>query len=240
ASVAAVSAATFASGSLASEAIAALFGTGLASNTVSATTETLPTTLGGVQVQVKDASGATRTAPLFFVSPTQINFQIPAGTSTGSATISVLNNGASVGQGTLTIASVVPGLFTANATGQGVPAAVVLRVKADGTQSYEAVSQYDTAQNRFVATPIDLGAATDQLFLVAFGTGFRNRTSLSTVSATIGGTIAGVSFAGAQGSLIGVDQANIAIPRSLAARGSMDVILSADGNSSNTVTINIK
>jgi uncharacterized protein (TIGR03437 family) len=37
-----------------------------------------------------------------------------------------------------------------------------------------------------------------------------------------------------------VDQANIAIPRSLAGRGSVDLILSADGNSSNTVTINIK
>jgi len=240
ASVSAVSAATFTSGSLASEAIAALFGTGLASSTVSATTDSLPTTLGGVQLQVKDANGTTRNAPLFFVSPTQINFQIPAGTSAGNATISVLNNGTSVGQGALTIASVVPGLFTANATGQGVPAAVLLRVKADGTQSYEAISQYDTAQSRFVATPIDLGSSTDQLFLVAFGTGFRNRTSLSTVSATIGGTSASVNFAGAQGNLIGVDQANIIIPRSLAGRGAVDLILTADGNSSNTVSINIK
>ncbi len=240
ASVSAVSAATFASGSLASEAIAALFGTGLATSTVSATTSTLPTTLGGVQLQVKDASGTTRNAPLFFVSPTQINFQIPAGTSAGSAIVCVLNNGASAGQGTLTITSVVPGLFTANATGQGVPAAVVLRVKADGTQSYEAVSQYDTAQNRFVAAPIDPGAATDQLFLVAFGTGFRNRTSLSTVNATIGGAIASVGFAGTQGNLIGVDQANIAIPRSLAARGNVDVVLSVDGIAANTVSINVK
>ena len=238
--VSTVSAATFGSGSLAVEGIAALFGAGLASSTVSATTSTLPTTLAGVQVQVKDSAGTTRNAPLFFVSPTQVNFQIPSGTNAGAATISVLLNGSTVGQGTAAIVSVSPGIFTANSTGKGIPSAVVLRVKADGTQSYEALSQYDSSQNSFVAMPIDLGASTDQLFLVVFGTGFRNRTSLSTVSATIGGTLASVGFAGAQGNLIGVDQANITIPRSLSGRGNVDVILSADGDSSNTVTINIK
>jgi uncharacterized protein (TIGR03437 family) len=241
ATVSTVSAATFASGgAVAAEGIAALFGSGLASSTFSATTSTLPTSLGGVQVQVKDSAGVTRNAPLFFVSPTQINFQVPAGIGAGSATVSVLLNGSTVGTGAVAVAAVAPGLFTANSTGKGVPAAVVLRLKADGTQSYEALSQYDSSQNAFVATPIDLGASTDQLFLVGFGTGLRNRTALSGVIATVGGTNANVSFAGAQGSYAGLDQVNISIPKSLAGRGSVDVALSVDGNAANTVTINVK
>ena len=240
ASVAAVSAATFASGSLATEAIAALFGTGLASGTVSATMTPLPTTLGDAQVQVRDSAGTTRNAPLFYVSPTQINFQIPAGSSAGAATISVLLNGSTVGQGTATIASVAPGLFTANATGKGVPAAVILRVKADGTQTYESLAQYDQTQSAYVATPIDLGASTDQVFLIGYGTGIRNRSALTAVGATIGGTAAVVSYAGASSGFVGLDQVNILIPRSLASRGSVDVVLGVDSSTANTVTINVK
>src|SRR5205085_7837288 len=101
--VSTVSAASFAAGALASETIAALFGSGLANDVQSATALPLPTTLGNVQVRVRDTAGTERNAPLFFISPTQINFQIPSGTSTGSATISVLLNGSTVGQGTLAI-----------------------------------------------------------------------------------------------------------------------------------------
>jgi hypothetical protein len=54
----------------------------------------------------------------------------------------------------------------------------------------------------------------DRLFLIGFGTGFRDRSSLSGVNATIGGTIAEVLFAGPQGTYEGLDQANIAIPSS--------------------------
>ena len=93
----------------------------------SATSATLPTELGGVQVSILDAAGTRRNAGLFFVSPTQVNFQIPAATSAGVAVISVLRNGTAVGQGVATIASVAPALFSANANGQGVAAAVVLR-----------------------------------------------------------------------------------------------------------------
>lgn len=238
-SISSVSAASF-TGSLAPEAIAALFGTGLATSTVAATTTTLPTELGGAQVFIRDANGTTRNAPLFFVSPSQINFQIPSGTVAGQAVIYVRNGSTVTGQGDATIASVAPGLFSANTNGQGVPAAVVLRINADGSQSYEAVAQLDSATNRFVAVPIDLGAATDQVFLIGFGTGLRNRSALSAVTATIGGTGSPVTFAGAQGQLTGLDQVNLSIPRSLAGRGGVDVVLSVDGKATNTVSINVK
>jgi uncharacterized protein (TIGR03437 family) len=234
-----VSAASF-TGSISPEGIAALFGTGLATTTGSATTTELPTELGGVQVFVRDAVGTTRNAPLYFVSPEQINFQAPSGTAAGTAFIYVQSGGTVVGQSTATIATVAPGFFTANANGKGVPAAFALRVKADGTQSYEAVAQFDPAQNSYVAVPIDLGASTDQLYLIGFGTGFRNRSALTAVTATLGGASAEVSYAGAQGAFAGLDQANIAIPRSLAGRGDIDLAFSVDGQMANTVSINIK
>lgn len=64
-----------------------------------------------------------------------------------------------ISSGAIRIDPVAPGLFTANANGQGVAAAVALRVKADGTQIFEPVAQWDETQNRFVSLPIDLGPA---------------------------------------------------------------------------------
>jgi cytochrome c peroxidase len=237
---ASVSAASFALGTVARESILAGFGANLATVTVAANELPLPDSLGGVIVTIKDVLGVERRAPLFFVSPTQINFQVPASTATGAATVNVLLNGATVGTGSLAIASVVPGLFAANANGQGVAAAVVLRIKADGTQSYEAVAQFNAATNRYEAVPIDLGASTDQVFLIGYGTGIRYRSSLSAVTATIGGANADVSFAGAQPAFVGLDQLNLAVPRSLAGRGAVDVVVRVDGKTANTVTINIK
>jgi uncharacterized protein (TIGR03437 family) len=236
--IATVSAASF-TGPLTPDGIGALFGTGLATSTTAATTTSLPTELDGVQLIVLDAGGTRRNAGLFFVSPTQINFQVPSGTSAGPAVIYVQRGGTVVGQGTATMAAVAPALFAANANGQGVAAAVALRVKSDGTQTYEPAVQYNSVTNRFEAVPIDLGPATDQVFLIPFGAGFRNRSSLSAVTATIGGTAATVTFAGAQGSLAGLDQANILIPRSLAGRGNVDLVFTVDSLTANTVSLNI-
>ncbi|MFN0109606.1 MAG: hypothetical protein ACKVZH_12185 [Blastocatellia bacterium] len=234
-SVSAVSAASFSGTELASESIAAAFGSGLANSTESASGVPLPTTLGGVSVKVKDSLGVERNAPLFFVSPTQINFQVPPGTAAGAAAIS-----AGSGAGTLQIANVAPGMFSANANGSGLAAALVLRIKADGSQSYEPIGRFDSALGRYVAAPIDLGAATDQVFLLFFGTGWRLRSSLSGVTVTIGGTAAEVLFAGAQGDFVGLDQVNLRLPQSLKGRGDVAISLSIDGKAANQVSINIK
>ncbi|MEP7339250.1 MAG: cytochrome c peroxidase [Acidobacteriota bacterium] len=237
---ASVSAASFAMGTVAAESIIAGFGTNLAASTAVATALPLPTTLGGVSVEVKDVLGVERLASLFFVSPTQINYELPAGTAIGEASVTIKQGDNIAAAGMLQIASVAPGLFTADASSRGVAVATVLRVKADGSQIYEPVAQFNATTYRFDPLPIDLGLETDQLFLVAFGTGFRNRSALSAVTATIGGANAEVSFAGAQGNLIGVDQANIRIPRSLAGRGIVDLVLNVDGKTANTVTLSVR
>ncbi|MDX2034195.1 MAG: DUF1800 family protein [Blastocatellia bacterium] len=234
--LAVVSAASYGSGALAAEQIVAGFGSALATGTAIATTLPLPTSLSGTSVKVKDAGGTERLAPLFFVSPTQINFQIPVGTGAGSATITVVRNNANAAVGTFTIAAVAPALFTADASGKGIPAANLLRLTAAGEQKYERVGQFDPQQNKFVPLPIDLGPASDQVYLILYGTGFRNRRDLSAVRVTIGGVNAETQFAGPQGVFAGLDQLNVRIPREVPG-GEMDVVMSIDGASSNPVRI---
>lgn len=55
------------------------------------------------------------------------------------------------------------------------------------------------------------------------------------MTARIGGQDAEVLFAGAQGDYVGLDQINVRLPRELAGRGDVDVTVSIDGQTSNTV-----
>jgi uncharacterized protein (TIGR03437 family) len=241
ADVATVSAASFSGATLAAESIVAAFGAGLATTTSAATTIPLPTQLAGTQVSIKDSAGAERLAPLFFVAPNQANCLIPAGTAQGTAAVTISTGDGSISTGIIQIAAVAPGLFAANANGQGVPAAGFLRFAANGTQTAEGpVFRFDAATNRFVPAPIDLGPAGEQTFLILYGTGFRNRSALSAVACQIGGETSEVQFAGPQGGLVGLDQANVRIPRSLAGRGEVDVVMTVDGKAANTVRVNIR
>jgi uncharacterized protein (TIGR03437 family) len=227
--LATVSAASFATGDLASETISAAFGSNLANGTAVPITQPLPTTLGGVSVSVRDNAGAgvARPAQLFFVSGGQINLLLPAGLSNGPATVSVTNANGTIAAGTINITAVAPGLFTVDASGRGFPAALAQRFKPDGSSTTAAIARFDNAQNRFVAVPIEFGEANERTFLILFGTGVRGRSNLNNVK-------------GAQGSLAGLDQINIELPRSLAGRGEVDVVLMVDGKTANTVRVNFK
>jgi uncharacterized protein (TIGR03437 family) len=236
-----VSAANYQGNTLATESIVAAFGTNFSTTAETAQDgQSLPTTLAGASVRVRDSAGIGRPALLFYVSPTQVNYQIPQGTASGNAMILFTNINGTISSNNVVITNVAPGLFSSNASGRGVAAAVVQRTRADNSQVFEPVARFDQGLNQFVPVPIDLGPETDQVFLVAFGTGFRFRSSLTSVSATIGGTAAPVTFAGAQGSFVGLDQANIQLLRSLAGRGEIDVVMTVDGQTTNTVRIHVK
>lgn len=238
-SVSSVSAASYGKSVLAGGSIVAAFGTNLASDTRAADSLPLPTTLGGTMVTVRINATTQVVAPLFFVSPTQINYQIPDGMIADSAAV-IINQGSEVtAVETMRIAAMGPGLFTADASGQGLAAAMVLRVKADGERSYEPVARFDAARNIFVPVPVDLGDDSDQVFLVLYGTGIRNRSSLGALSVTIGGLDAELLYAGAQEGFVGLDQVNVRLPRSLKGRELVDVILSGDGAVSNSVRISV-
>lgn len=242
--VTSVSAASYSGNTLAPEAITSAFGGSLATATTIAATTPLPNSLAGTSLRVLDSLGAERLAPLFFVSPTQINFQLPMGTSSGMAKITVTSSDGKLSVGTVQIAQVAPGIFSADASGRGIAAATLLRIKSNGSQSYEPVAQYDSTQNKMVAIPIDFGSdqgnASDQLYLILFGTGVRFRSQLSAVSVKFGGTDGQVQFAGAQDGYVGLDQLNVLMPRTLAGRGEVDVVLMVDGKPANSVKVNFK
>ncbi|MEP7338993.1 MAG: BACON domain-containing carbohydrate-binding protein [Acidobacteriota bacterium] len=238
--LASVSAASFGSAGLSVDSMAAAFGTGLATTTQAASVTPLPVELAGTRVNVKDSLGVERVAQLFFASPGQVNFLVPLGLANGQAMVTVTSSDGRISTGAATIATVAPGLFSANSNGQDVALGVVLRVKADGSQIYEPIARFDAALNRFVPVPIDFGALTDQIYLVLFGTGFRNRTALTAVTANLGGVGAQVVYAGSQGDLAGLDQLNLLLPRSMAGRGEVDVTLTVSGAAANVVKVSFK
>ncbi len=235
-----VSAASFNGQRVAPGSIIAAYGTNFATTTEVASTLPLPTSLAGATVKVKDAAGVERNAPLFFVSPTQINYQVPSETTTETALLTVINSQGRAFFGQSRISAYAPGLFTANATGQGVAAAVVQRVRQNGSSSFEPVARFDATQNQFVAVPIDLGPESDQVFLILFGTGIGNLNQTLAYGVNIGGADAQVLFAGAQGNLAGLDQVNVRLPRSLAGRGEADVVLTIYGTPANTVRVSLR
>ncbi len=235
AAIASVSAASFLNTALASESIVSSFGSGLAPGVQTAANTPLPTSLSGVTVRVRDGAGVERASPLFFVSPGQINFQIPAGTMVGAATVSVVRENRIAARGVVQITNASPGLFAANANGQGAAAAVELRIGANGSQQFEPVTQFDPAQNRFVTRSLDFGSSGEQLYLALFGAGVRFRRSTTPVVVRIGGVESQAIFAGAQGGFVGLDQINVLVPRSLAGRGEVDVMVIVDGRTSNPV-----
>jgi hypothetical protein len=93
---------------LGADSIIAAFGSGLATATQAATANPLPTALAGTAVRMRDSAGIEREAPLFFVSPTQINYLMPAGTASGAATITVISGDGATSTASVQIEAVAP------------------------------------------------------------------------------------------------------------------------------------
>lgn len=239
-----VSAASFLEAEFAGDQLISAFGLGLATATASADASPLPTRLGGTSVRITDSLGRDHAASLLFVSPAQVNYQLPRDLPAGVATVTITSADGTLSSALIEIAEAAPSLFTANADGQGVPAAVLLRIKPDGSQHYEPVSVFDPAQQKFIASPIDLSAPGDQVFLVLYGTGLGNFGSRPDAAARFQAGSesldAPISYAGRQGSLAGIEQINLRLPRNLAGRGSIDLQLIVGARTSNSVTIVVR
>jgi uncharacterized protein (TIGR03437 family) len=223
---------------VAPESLASIFGSNLAAQTAKANSPQLPETLGGVAVTVKDSAGTQFSAPLIYVSPAQINFEVPKGVAPGTATFTVTTGGSSqVGPGE--VRTVVPTLFSLNGNGTGVAAATAIRTLAGNPGLQSPIPVFQCTGSTCVPVPIDVGLDTP-VYLALYGTGIRNRSSLANVNVTIHGISVPVLYAGPQPDFPGFDQVNVALTLNLRGSGESDVVVTVDGQPSNAVTINIQ
>lgn len=218
----------------------AAFGSKLATKTQIATTLPLPTSLADVTVLVDG-----KPAPLFFVSPTQINYQVPENTALGTAKVEVIRDNQVVAQGALSLSDPAPSLFTANADGKGSPSGYVTRVRANNTQVNESLVRYDHTQQKFVPAPL-LRQAGETLYLVLWGTGFSAAPNsdgntangvAENVEVTIGGVKAQVDYAGRSG-YVGVEQLNIRLSENAVTGESLTLLVKVNDGQGNLIRAN--
>lgn len=189
---------TLAPGSLAS-----LFGVELSTSTAAAQSLPLPRSLGGARIQVNGID-----APLLFVSPKQINFQVPFETAEGAAAvISILGEQQSPGEAA-DVAEFAPGLFVNPATGEPIvqrhPDGALITAQ-NPAKPGDILILYVTGIGGLDNPPTTGAPAVDSPLSSATGT----------PTVTIGGVEAAVSFAGLAPGFVGLGQINIELPAGL-------------------------
>jgi len=213
-------------GPVAPDSIVATFGTNLATATVVAATTPWPTTLGGIQVAVTDSRNTTRAAPLYYVSPTQIIYIIPAGTAAGTAQLAI---GAQ--RTTVEVAPTAPGIYSANQTGSGVAAATYIRITSREIRTEGYI--FDPLTNADTGVP---AAAGDQIYLILYGTGLRGGPAV----ATVGEIRVPVAGPVAQGQYEGLDQINLGPLPLRIGPGSKQIVIRQGDDLANIVTVTFR
>lgn len=181
--------------------------------TVQASTTPLLTILGGIQVFVNNVA-----SPLLYVSPTQINFQVPDSIAAGNAPIDVIFNGQTVAyQPQLTIAPRAVGMFTVpNAEKDATPylnALVTYYNDGQASPVYHTVSGNPNLAGQFQLNAISVDPAMGTAVLSIYATGVNAKGG---VSAVLFNNISAVpAYSGPQGTYPGLDQINVFIPTGL-------------------------
>ncbi len=183
--------------------LASLFGTALAVGTASAAGFPLPALLQGASVTV---SGIP--APLLYVSPSQINFQIPSSVKAGQANVVVTGPGGTSASYSFTVTAAAPSIFQYSSGPSGL--AHALAQNAGGTLNSGAapaaagsvITVYLTGQGA-VSNPVTDGTAAPLSPL---------STASAAAIATIGPANAPVQFLGLTPEFAGLAQANIQVP----------------------------
>jgi uncharacterized protein (TIGR03437 family) len=170
--------------------LVSVFGTNLAGTQQLASTLPLPLILGGVSATVNGIA-----APLLYVSPTQLNIQIPYETATGTALLAVSSNGL-VATYSFSVSASAPGLFTQNQQGTGP-----ITATSSGDRG-QAFALYVTGAGE-VSPPIATGAVP---------TGTQVPVPLLAVSVTIGGVAAHLDYVGIPSWSVGTLQINFTVP----------------------------
>jgi uncharacterized protein (TIGR03437 family) len=209
-SVSVLNSASYAEGA-APASIVTIFGSSLSATTLASGNDH-PTSLGGTTVLVDAVP-----VPLFYVSPTQINFYLPPDAWLGRHTLLVRSQDRYVAESIFQVTATSPGVFTLDGTGGGYPIGQVVAGSA-----WRSLVGPDG-----MPSSITLGG---EQYLVLYGTGWRGAQPGS-ISAELSGTTLEVTYAGPQGSFLGEDQINIRLPSApLGAQVSdRDLVLEVNG-----------
>ncbi len=215
--------------------IVSIFGSNLASATQSASATPLPTQLGGTVVTVNGVA-----APLFYISPGQINFQNPGGQNALSIVVST--SGGTSDPYTLDAVAADFAIFTQDASGCGPGS--VLNVGSDGNLTINSqfnsvspgmvISLYGTGLG-VVYNPPAIGSAapTSPLAKAAEPSGPEFEFVAS-------GGVDSNYWAGRAPGLVGVDQVNSQVPTTMREGCAVPVQVVAGGGLSQPVTISIR
>jgi uncharacterized protein (TIGR03437 family) len=207
--------------------IISLFGLNLAFAESTASEIPLPTELGGASVKVNGSA-----IPLYFVSPTQINAQLPFEIVPGTATAVVSNAAGDSPPVTFNVAASAVGVFQFAGTNR----AIALNQEGDlnGPDHPEArgkvIQVFATGQG-LVSPAVATGQAalSDPLSRVT-----------SPMTATIGGVPADIQFFGLAPGFVGLAQVNIQIPDNVTTGDQVGMFISVNGQAGNTATIAVK
>jgi uncharacterized protein (TIGR03437 family) len=220
---------------LAPGSLAMAAGQGLAAGTPGEIIGPSPTSWGGTSVSIVDSAGKTWAAPLLFVTPWQVNFLVPSGVATGNAQVKITSAAGTQTASNISISGVAPSLFTLNGSGLAAAYAVLVSGSNQTVEPVYALNGVGT----FSATPINMGSAGDQVYLVLYGTGLE-AAGTSGVTATVNGVNTPVAYAGSQPGVDGLDQVNLKLPATLAGAGNVNVQVIVNGTLANPVQITIQ
>ena len=242
--VTSVLATSYARGAVAPGSILSAFAPRLATGVEINTVLPLPRILIGTRIEVEDSQGAKRDQEFFFVAPGQANFHLDERTAAGPAFVTVFIGQEAVASGDLLVERISPGLFTQNASGEGVPAGYALRFR-DGALTTVPILTYNATTFRWLPIEIDMGPEGDLIILVLFGSGFRGAQGAVNAKLVKGTTEfpLQVGYANVAPGFIGLDQMNLVVPRSAIGAGEVRLVIDVEGkvlNLGNTMVLRIK
>ena len=199
-------------------------------------TQPLPTTLGQTSVTFDGVA-----APMFFASNNFLAVQVPFSLHEGTTTqIKVVNSSGSSTAVPLTVVAAKPGILTYQADGSGQARALNQDGSLNGDGSQGVVQKPVPAGNWIAVYATGLGVVDPAIPGGTPAPIDPLSTTVSTVTASIGGQDATVLWAGAAPTQIGIYQVNIVVPAT-ARSGANRLVVTAAGNSSQSdVTIQVQ
>ena len=231
------SSASYASGKVVHGALATFWGSNLG-NLTQAQSLPLPLTLSGTQIFKQKLGDTSLTAcPLLFVSPQQVNFQLPDDNQYGMYVIYSLNAAGEYYSEYVNVNAIAPDIFTINSTGAQTDHAAIAIQRNDGGQTTYENPTITYQNGKFVMTPVRLTAET---YLLFYGSGARKDVSLAASYAVLDDvTTIPLTYAGPQGFYVGLDQLAVKLPTSTTP-GEHKIKFVVNGWHSNPVTIPIQ